>query len=201
MTAGPPGFQYPEGPHVRRHGPGGYQDYESYRDWLRDEFTFRCVYCLNREQWGVPIAAFDIDHFIPQANDSSLGCVYDNLLYLCHGCNLKKGSNQLPDPCKVALHKSIRVFNDGRITGLDPFGKKIIKLLALEDPNWVRWRAMLIDLFNDLLNNPTRLKLWLGYPERLPELAKKRPISNSRPQGIEQSYFCRHFKGLLPEVY
>ena len=45
-------FRYPAVPHARRHGPRGYADAESYRPWLRDEFTFRCVYCLFREQWG-----------------------------------------------------------------------------------------------------------------------------------------------------
>ncbi len=42
-------FRYPDGPHQRRHGPRGYASYESYRPWLRDEFAFRCVYCLTRE--------------------------------------------------------------------------------------------------------------------------------------------------------
>ena len=48
MTA----FTYPSEPDVRRHGPQGYADAASYRPWLRDEFAFRCVYCLFREQWG-----------------------------------------------------------------------------------------------------------------------------------------------------
>ena len=52
-------FRYPEQPHVRRHGPQGYVTLESYRPWLRDEFTFRCVYCLLREQWGRARGSFD----------------------------------------------------------------------------------------------------------------------------------------------
>ena len=46
-------FMYPGQSHVRRHGPAGYADYKRYRPWLRDEFTFRCVYCLKRERWGL----------------------------------------------------------------------------------------------------------------------------------------------------
>jgi hypothetical protein len=34
-------FAYPERPHIRKHSPSGYEDYRSYKDWLRDEFTFR----------------------------------------------------------------------------------------------------------------------------------------------------------------
>jgi hypothetical protein len=45
-------FNYPDPRSGRRHGPVGYASYRSYRPWLRDEFTFRCVYCLKREQWG-----------------------------------------------------------------------------------------------------------------------------------------------------
>jgi hypothetical protein len=44
-------FRYPMSAHERRHGPRGYQDYRSYKPWLRDEFEFRCVYCLCRERW------------------------------------------------------------------------------------------------------------------------------------------------------
>ena len=63
------GFEYQTAPHIRRHGPGGYQDYDSYRDWLRDEFLFRCVYCLHREQWYDRGATFNIEHFVPVAAD------------------------------------------------------------------------------------------------------------------------------------
>lgn len=58
-------FRYPAAAHVRRHGPQGYADYASYRPWLRDEFAFRCVYCLLREQWGLVRGTFAIDHFLP----------------------------------------------------------------------------------------------------------------------------------------
>ncbi len=56
-------FDYPEIPHERRHGPTGYADHITYRPWLRDEFTFRCVYCLLREQWGRVMSEFDVEHF------------------------------------------------------------------------------------------------------------------------------------------
>src|SRR5438874_575576 len=44
-------FKFATAPHARKHGPGGYETYQAYKDWLRDEFTFRCVYCLERERW------------------------------------------------------------------------------------------------------------------------------------------------------
>ena len=51
LTAADSVFQYPSSPYTRRHGPCGYSDHTSYKPWLRDEFTFRCVYCLARERW------------------------------------------------------------------------------------------------------------------------------------------------------
>ena|SRR5713101_1667716 len=69
-TALPEPFAYPREPHGRRHGPAGYEDYGHYKPWLRDEFTFRCVYCLERETWYPNRAAsFSADHFVPVVLD------------------------------------------------------------------------------------------------------------------------------------
>jgi hypothetical protein len=60
-------FTYPRSLHVRRHGPCGYRNYRAYKPWLREEFVFRCVYCLWREWWcseGDHI--FSVDHLVPQ---------------------------------------------------------------------------------------------------------------------------------------
>jgi hypothetical protein len=198
----PLGHEYPAGPHTRRHGPIGYVDYASYREWLRDEFTFRCTYCLARERWGPVLGEFDLDHFVPQARSPSLDCTYDNLLYLCHRCNLKKGSHSLPDPCRISLRDCIRVHEDGRIEALDRSGKRIIRILALEDPNWVHWRAMLIATFKELKRTHSAiLRNWLGFPDDLPDLAAMRPSDNSRPDGISKSYLNQRLAGTLPEFY
>ena len=59
-------FKYPERPHERRHGPSGYSDHSGYREWLRDEFNFSCVYSLLRETWGdMGDMEFEIDHVVP----------------------------------------------------------------------------------------------------------------------------------------
>ncbi|HEV3021553.1 MAG TPA: hypothetical protein VGX76_03775, partial [Pirellulales bacterium] len=84
MTA----FTYPAAPHVRRHGPRGYSDIESYRPWLRDEFSFRCAYCQFREQWGRVKAGFAVDHFLPVSVHPVHARSYDNLLDACSACNL-----------------------------------------------------------------------------------------------------------------
>ena len=60
-------FDYSERQEERRHGPANDAASESYRPWLRDEFDFRCVYCLKRETWGQITSEFELDHFEPQA--------------------------------------------------------------------------------------------------------------------------------------
>src|SRR5713101_4457496 len=70
-------FIFADAPHVRKHGPGGYERYQTYKDWLRDEFTFRCVYCLERERWYPSgHAGFGVDHVKPKgvANYAHLIC-------------------------------------------------------------------------------------------------------------------------------
>src|SRR5437764_4015992 len=94
-------FIYPSVPHVRRHGPQGYADYASYRPWLRDEFSFRCVYCLLREQWGRVRGTYALDHFLPVAQHPAEMTEYDNLLYACATCNGAKGDRVVPDPLSV----------------------------------------------------------------------------------------------------
>jgi len=94
-------YIYPPRQHSRRHGPAGYSTYESYRPWLEDEFSFRCIYCLNRKVWS-PTNIWAIDHLISQDEAPELECEYDNLVFACQFCNQQKLANRVPDPCRVA---------------------------------------------------------------------------------------------------
>ncbi|GAH64905.1 unnamed protein product, partial [marine sediment metagenome] len=76
-------FSYSANPHARKHGPAGYANPEQFREWLRDEFAFRCVVCLDREQWIGRIGKFHIDHIRPQATHPQSRLDYDNLVYVC----------------------------------------------------------------------------------------------------------------------
>ena len=114
------GFEYPKTPHIRRHGPSGYKDYASFKDWLRDEFSFRCVYCLHREQWYNRGATFHVEHFTPSALEPFRTCDYTNLLYACATCNEAKCDILgLPDPCEVAFHDCLCIRTDGRVDFLN----------------------------------------------------------------------------------
>jgi hypothetical protein len=195
-------FRYRRVPLERRHGPGGYSDYRSFRPWLRDEFAFRCVYCLIREQWGRISGEFDLDHFAPQVSRPDLKLEYDNLLYVCGTCNVRKGSRELPDPSQVLTSVSVRILPDGTITGLTADADRIIRLLCLNSPGWIRWRRTWIRIIELAAENDFELlQDLLGFPEDLPNLAACRAPRNSRAEGIDQSFFARRERGELPELF
>ena len=196
-------FDYPTTAHVRRHGPFGYQDYASYRDWLRDEFSFRCVYCLKRELWGELLAAFHLDHFVPQSHDPTKALEYDNLVYVCASCNALKADLLVPDPCRIAYGRCIRVNDDGTIDAMNEEGERLIDKLRLDSPDRTRFRRRILDTLRSFVRNDERALLvsWTRYPEDLPDLRRKHEPGNRRPEGREQCCLARRERGELPETY
>jgi len=196
-------FEYPDEPHARRHGPQGYADYESYRPWLRDEFTFRCVYCLKRERWGHVAGEYDIDHFQPVSVNAALGTDYDNLLYACARCNLAKRDREVPDPTVHLTTDELRVYPDGRIEGLTPAAKKLIAKLDLDSPQATQWRLIWIrnvELARQF--DREQYERLLSFPDDLPDLSRLRPPGgNTRPAGVEESHFVRRQRNQLAVTY
>jgi hypothetical protein len=195
-------FDYPRSSHQRRHGPDGYEDAISYRPWLRDEFAFRCVYCLMREQWGKVTGEFDVEHFQPQVNSPELRLAYDNLLYACRTCNLLKGTRELPDPSQVLTAETIRINPDGGIEGQTTDARRVIEILGLNSDAYRSWRSMwmrIVELAEERV--PELHKRIMGFPDDLPRLDRLSPPSNARPEGVEQSWYAKRERGELPEVY
>lgn len=128
-------FVYSKTPHPRKHGPQGYDRYQTYKPWLRDEFSFRCVYCLERERWDRNgHAAFGVDHVRPKgkAEYAHLICDYHNLVYACNRCNTAKSDEMILDPWSVAFAQHLRVNSDGTIEGLTIEGKDLVDILLLD---------------------------------------------------------------------
>ncbi len=196
----PQPFAYPPGPHVRRHGPAGWKNYGRYRPWLRDEFCFRCVYCLIREPWIDMRRGYQIDHFVPQKIRPDLKAEYDNLLYLCAACNNLKGAALLPDPCEVALESCLRFLQDGTVEALRVEGERIIEILQLDDPRLVDMRRRKIGILNSLaVNNWLLFAGEMSFPKDLPNLTAEPPPNNTRPEGLQLSWHS--LRNELPEVY
>lgn len=195
-------FVYPNTPHARRHGPRGYADYASFRPWLRDEFSFRCVYCLLREQWARQ-GSFGIDHFLAVAVRPDKVADYDNLLYACATCNAAKRDRPLPDPTHVLTNTAVWVAVDGMIQTDDVGAAHLIELLGLNSDQSTEFRMLWIGIIAlAAKHDPDLYGKLMGFPADLPNLARLRPPGgNGRPQGIAESFHARKQKGTLPSSY
>ena len=195
-------YVYPGARHRRRHGPAGYHDVESFRPWLRDEFSFRCVYCLEREAWSNLVAAFAIDHFVPVSKHPAKSLDYDNLLYACRACNAVKGQLRVPDPLKVMLSETVLLHQGGHIEGVTDDARLLIDMLQLDRPAYVVRRRLVQSMLRMAeTHDPIFYRQLLGFPSVLPDLSRLRPPSNSRPNGVAKSFHAQRMNGVLPAVY
>ncbi len=127
-------FDYPESQQERVHEPAGYVSYKSFRPWLRDEFTFRCVYCLQRESWGQVTGEFELDHFEPQSLAPLRSLDYLNLVYACRRCNSVKLDQQVADPLTLLSSDAVAILPDGVLVGHRTESKRLISQLDLNSP-------------------------------------------------------------------
>ncbi|MGL4550371.1 MAG: HNH endonuclease [Gemmataceae bacterium] len=206
----PDPFAYPATPHARRHGPLGYENYGSFKPFLRDEFTFRCVYCLERERWYPNRgASFSADHFTPKAIDPARETDYDNLVYACTRCNSYKQAKIIPlDPTRVPFAAHFAVQADGAINGLTADARKLIDLLDLNHPETVDVRRYALTVLRLKRSQPMNADIdhlfrsHFGYPAELPDLTRlKPPGGNTRPRGLSESHHAKKSRGELPAVY
>jgi hypothetical protein len=202
-------FCHPTVPHVRRHGPRGYNPYGGYKPWLRDEFWFRCVYCLERERWYPDRAAsFSVDHVISQSESPDRICDYTNLVYACTRCNSIRRHVRLIDPTEQAFGKNIRLGSDALFVSLTPDGQDVIDNLRLnKDPALQERKRVLriMALYTNHADDPDVKDLYLdvfGYPEELPDLPGMRPPGgNTLPDGVNTCFFVQKKLGTLPDFY
>jgi len=195
-------FDYPDYASERRHGPEGYTAYESFRPWLRDEFTFRCVYCLKRESWGQVTGEFELDHFEPQSITPDRKFDYQNLVYACRRCNAAKFEQRIDDPWDLLFKGSVKVITCGEIVGMSIESRRLILQLDLNSPSLRRWRVMWMRIFELARErDPWLYRQLAGFPANLPDLSRLRPPKNHRPEGIESSWFAKRYRGELPAGY
>lgn len=203
-------FLYAPHTHQRKHGPSGYLSYERYKAWLRDEFTFRCVYCLFRERW-YPNGeySFGVDHAISQRENPGLALSYDNLLYACNRCNAyKRDLEHFLDPCSEPFGHHIQILANGTVAAKTLAGKDLIDTLDLNEEETVASRRDFI-LFAHKLNEGqisdpeivAALERYFAFPEDLPDLTIYRPSKNTRPDGLKHTYFAKRTSKTLPHTY
>lgn len=197
------GFEYSTEPHVRRHAPEGYADYESYRDWVRDEFLFRCVYCLHREQWYDRGATFNIDHFVPVSADPTGALEYTNLLYSCATCNnAKRSVLGVPDPCSVAFADCVCIRDDGNIDALNDTGRSLVMKLRLDSPKNTQHRSRWMRVLRVVqTSEPDLYRELMAFPNDLPDLRRLKPPRNTMPTSADNCHFAMRERGELPTTY
>ncbi len=202
-------FTYLTDPHARHHGPLGYANYKSFKPWLRDEFRFRCVYCLWREVWCADgEGSFSVDHIRPIASHPALKCDYDNLAYACCRCNSVKQNNRLPmGPCDAGWGNYLGVAADGTVRAITAGGEQTIETCRLNRPALVLARRRMLAMLQLLAASETEdsqslLREYLTFPANLPALSQLQPPGgNARPEGIVASYDEQRKRGELPETY
>ena len=101
----------------RRPDPPAETNYQRYKQALREDFKYRCAYCILHEGdlFGGGFHNFQIDHFKPRDTFPALVNEYSNLYYACRWCNRAKddtwpsdeeqrGGFVFVDPCVEDLY-------------------------------------------------------------------------------------------------
>lgn len=192
----------------RRHDPSGYESYPSFRPWLRDEFAFRCVYCLDRERWSKDgDARFSVEHLIARVKDQEKTLDYSNSFYACNRCNSWKSDSPIDiDPGSSVICDHISISDDGGVVARSDTGEYLVRLLGLDDPLATNFRRRILELYSErhseLPQVRERLREWFGFPTDLPDLSTLRPPGgNDRPAGVAESFFAQRQRGELPNYY
>jgi hypothetical protein len=196
-------YLYPARKHRRKHGPRGYRAPSEFREWLRDEFMFRCVYCLEREQWGNRLGHFHVEHFLPVAHRPDGRLEYENLLDSCQSCNLLKADQSVPDPLRILTRRAVVVKKNGLMQGKTKEARRLIDLLQLNSRSYRQRRRLMIAILSAVSKvNPDLYVELMSFPDDLPNLSVLNPPGgNSRPSGINTSFYALRQDGKLPMVY
>ena len=151
-----------------------YRDYTEYRALLRQDFRYRCAYCLTHEYFLGGEAGCCIDHHHPINGPHArpdLIADYSNLYWCCRECNENKSDIwpspqemeqgiRFLDPCLPEDDHDLHwhVLPDGVLTPLTQAGEYTIEHLKLWRPQLQHLRAQIyrcqeeIILIQNLLN-------------------------------------------------
>lgn len=180
-------FVYPGKPHRRRHRPPSLPDHSDYKPYLRDEFVFRCVYCLMREKWLLMHRNLGVEHWWAKSTHPELRTKYSNLLYVCNYCNNQRGTKRLKEswrPERNPWGKHLRIEEDGTVNGISRTGVAMMKVFFfLNDEELLLPRKEYMDKYRrlcSLLQFPDAgvqadacelYKQAFGFPANIPDLS------------------------------
>lgn len=182
----PPETSPPDHPIQRRHEPtfsAGRRGYQSYRDCLRWEFGFSCIFCLLHEAdlavYGVEgLGIMGVEHFVPVSLDADAVNDYENCFYACRLCNgarasvpVTDGQHRLLNACMDSLAEHFEAANDQLLPKSDDRDAiHTASTYDLNDPRKSRLRKLRREMLSECLDllqdGPTRVKILIGLSEK-----------------------------------
>lgn len=85
--------------------------YTDYKTYLRHDFIYSCAYCTMAESEARGIR-FTIDHYEPQGTPDIAVDAYENLMYSCDECNIRKGNRSPPLAARLDGYRFFRPDED-----------------------------------------------------------------------------------------
>jgi hypothetical protein len=78
----------------------------------------------------------------------------------------------------------------------------LIKTLRLNNQHYTRFRQLMIQTIRShFIHDRDTYIQWMRYPQNLPDLSKRKPPSNAKPEGVNDSFHARRCRGELLEIY
>lgn len=94
------------------------------------------------------------------------------------------------------------VFPDGFIFSENIETQRLIRQLDLNSPKLMKWRVLWMRIVDLAKERDSTLYVQLtGFPDDLPNLSLLRPPNNSKPGGIEVSWYAKRKRGQLSELF
>jgi 5-methylcytosine-specific restriction endonuclease McrA len=148
---------------ARRENPPVESNYRGYKPFLRRDFLVQCAYCERTEEYLGGEEASEVEHFKPKSKFPDLICAYDNLYYVCRGCNGHKWETwpsqvqiargqRFADPCveDPYVHHLRERDEDGAVEELTACGIYSNRHIRLDRPALRRWRRLRSEALRDL---------------------------------------------------
>jgi hypothetical protein len=131
--------------------------YRSFRAHVREDFEYRCAYCLLFELLAGGEENFELDHFRPTRLFPQEENSFYNIYYSCHPCNqikrdawppksLEAGGIGFVDLCKDDFAEHFSTTEEGQWHGITKSGQYTIDMLRLNRKHLVTLRRLLAQL-------------------------------------------------------